>query len=130
MILVDGIVRHETKLRHKRWSHMVSTISDDELHQMAAMLGLKREWHQGASSFSHYDITPPKRAKALLLGAREVSSRALLFLNHDYANRRRVRPCERCNDLIHLGTVPAPGVEVFVPGCPKCDRSVWLAELG
>lgn len=122
MILVDGIARHETKLRHKRWSHMVSTISDDELHQMAAMLGLLRAWHQ-SGSFSHYDITPPKRERAIRLGARVVSSRALLFLNHDYANRRRVRPCEHC---VGKG-VSAAGA--FVPGCLKCDLSLYLAEL-
>lgn len=123
MILVDGISEHVTPLRHKRWSHMVSTVSDEELHAFAARLGLKRAWHQHGS-FSHYDITPPKRERALQLGARSVSARALLFLNHDYANRRQVRPCARC---VECGAVD-PGS--FAPGCVRCDLSIWLAELG
>lgn len=91
MILVDGVQEWETTLRHKRWSHMVSTVSDDELHAFAARLGLKRSWHQNGS-FSHYDITPPKRERALKLGAIAVTSRELLFCNHDYPRRRPGKP--------------------------------------
>lgn len=93
MILVDNITDYTgaTRLRHKRWSHMVSTVNADELHAFAARLGLRREWFQ-AQSFAHYDITPPKRALALDLGAFAVSSRELLYRNFDYAIRRPGRP--------------------------------------
>jgi hypothetical protein len=87
MILVDDVTQHETTLRHKKWSHMVSTVSPEELHAMADKLGLKRSWFQ-SGSFDHYDITPPKRALALKLGAVGVSARILLFGNYDYARRR------------------------------------------
>jgi hypothetical protein len=89
VILVDNIQSHEAPgIRYKRWSHMVSTVSLDELHEMADQLGLKRAWFQGGASFAHYDITPTKRALAVKLGAREVDSRVLLFNNFDYAIKR------------------------------------------
>ena len=50
--------------------HMVAD-SDDELHAMAAALGLRRSWHQRG----HYDISRQKRAKAVALGAVEITLR-------------------------------------------------------
>lgn len=44
-----------------------------ELHEMARLLGLKREWFQKRPNFPHYDLSPGKRAQALRLGAREFS---------------------------------------------------------
>lgn len=88
MILVDGITEHATSLRYKRWSHMVSTVNADELHMFAARIGLKRGWFQSSASFDHYDVTPPKRAAALQLGAHAVDARILLFANYDYVARR------------------------------------------
>ena len=85
--VIESVTTYETKLRHKRWSHMVSTEGPDELHAMAARLGLKREWFQ-SGSFDHYDITPPKRQLALKLGALEVNARLVLFGNYDYRRRR------------------------------------------
>jgi len=87
MILVDKITTYETGLRYKNWCHMVSTESPDELHELARRIGLERRWFQRAS-FDHYDITPPKRAHAVALGALEVDARVLLFANYDYARRR------------------------------------------
>ena len=57
-----------------RWCHMITDGNEEELHQMAEKLGLKRKWFQG----DHYDLTPSKRALAVKLGAREVSSRDLV----------------------------------------------------
>jgi hypothetical protein len=94
VILVDGVTEHEaTGLRHKRWSHLVSTTDETELHQFAARLGLRRAWAQlrPASSAAHYDVTPPKRALALRLGAKEVTGRVLVRLNYDGMTRRGLR---------------------------------------
>jgi hypothetical protein len=84
-IFVDPPKRYETKLRHKVWSHMVSDTSADELHEFAQRLGLKRAWSQGGAGKGphHYDVTPAYRAKALVLGAVEVSSRELVRKNYD-----------------------------------------------
>ena len=119
MILVDGVTEYETKLKHKKWSHMVSTVSLDELMHFVARLDLKREWLQ-VSSFVHFDITPPKRLRAIKLGAVEVSSRGLCFANFDYANKRVVRPCADCSKV----GIVEPGK--FVAGCPRCDLSQYL----
>jgi len=51
--------------------------SDEELHALAAKLGLKRAWHQTnpPHAVSHYDLTVRKRARAVELGAIEVEAR-------------------------------------------------------
>jgi hypothetical protein len=57
--------------------HMVAD-SDDELHAMAARIGVSRRWHQGPPRHdSHYDIALSKRRLAVKNGAVEVSWRTL-----------------------------------------------------
>jgi hypothetical protein len=46
----------------------------DELHALAEAIGLRREWFQG----DHYDLIPFRRARALALGAIEISTRDLV----------------------------------------------------
>lgn len=50
--------------------------SDDELHEFAAKIGMKREWFQPHRVANHYDLTPRRRAAALKLGAAETTARA------------------------------------------------------
>ena len=71
MILVDRAV---WRWRGRRWAHLVSDVSHDELHAFAARLGLRREWFQG----DHYDVPEPVRARAVALGAAEVASGELV----------------------------------------------------
>ena len=94
VILVDGITEHETKLLYKRWSHMVSDVSEEELHAFAAKIGLRREWFQGRpkASAAHYDVTPTKRALAIKHGAVAVTSRELVLRNYDGLCRRGLLP--------------------------------------
>ena len=57
MILLDNI------------GHLVSTVSEDELHIFASKLGLKRKWYQDLRH-PHYDLTTPRmKHKALNMGA-------------------------------------------------------------
>lgn len=85
MILVDAIREWPKKpgLRWTRWSHLMSDVSNEELHAFAQRIGLKREWFQdvpGARSYlSHYDVTPPLRLRALRSGAVEVTSREMVL---------------------------------------------------
>lgn len=98
MILVDVITTHEAPgLRYNRWSHLVSTTGEAELHDFAARLGLRRDWAQlrPKASQAHYDVTPPKRALAIRLGAREVAGRDLVRLNYDGPTRRGLRGEDR-----------------------------------
>lgn len=52
-----------------RWSHLMAD-TDEELHEFAARLGLRRSWHQKPGTpISHCDVTDSKRDEALRLGA-------------------------------------------------------------
>lgn len=47
--------------------HMIAD-TEEELHTMAAALGLKRSWFQD-KRIKHYDVSKGKREIAILLGA-------------------------------------------------------------
>ena len=64
------------RLGRMRMSHMTAdTIA--ELHEMAAAVGLRREWFQGPPEHrhAHYDLCQAKRADAVARGARVTNSR-------------------------------------------------------
>lgn len=50
--------------RAYKMSHMIAT-TEQELHDFAALLGLKKKWFQK----DHYDVTMTVREKAIALGA-------------------------------------------------------------
>jgi len=63
--------------KSKKWpygsvSHMYAD-TDEELHALAAKIGLKRAWcsdvTQPDSTLLHYDLSPPKRKQAIAAGA-------------------------------------------------------------
>ena len=59
--------------------HLVSTISEGELHNFAACINLKRDWYQNNKKHPHYDLTTSRaREKARNSGAKLVSSRKLI----------------------------------------------------
>jgi hypothetical protein len=50
--------------------------NEEELHAMAARIGLKEEWFQTGHTnpkFHHYDIIPSKRELAIRFGAKKES---------------------------------------------------------
>lgn len=59
------------------WSHLVAD-TEEELHEFAAALGLRREWFQGHTRIPHYDVTDEKRKEAIARGAVEITSRELV----------------------------------------------------
>ena len=70
-ILVDAAIwPHDGR----RWAHMVSDVSHDELHEFAERLGIPRRGFQG----DHYDVPTEWRERAIEMGAVAVSSRELL----------------------------------------------------
>lgn len=48
--------------------HMIAD-TEEELHAMAARIGVARKWYQG----DHYDIALSKRQMAIVFGAREIT---------------------------------------------------------
>jgi hypothetical protein len=72
MIYVDQIIDYTgiTKLTFKKWCHMWTDGTAEELHVFAEDIGLLRRWFQDKANFPHYDITPSKRTLALSKGAK------------------------------------------------------------
>ena len=84
-ILVDDAV---WPWRGRRWAHLVSDESYEELHAFAARLGLPRHIFQG----DHYDVPTEVRDEAVALGAEAVPARELVRrLNAAGLRRRRSR---------------------------------------
>lgn len=85
-ILVDDAI---WSWRGRRWAHLVSDSSVDELRGFADALGLDRRLFQG----DHYDVTDAMRAVALAAGASPVSSRELV--RRLRASGLRLTPAQR-----------------------------------
>jgi hypothetical protein len=63
------------QLKHLRMCHMIAD-NEDELHAMAARIGVARGWyHKAGTPRSHYDIDAAKRVLALEAGAIEITMR-------------------------------------------------------
>jgi hypothetical protein len=67
-----------------KMSHMIGD-NEDELHAMAAKIGVARRWYQG----DHYDVAMVARAKAVFHGAVEIGMRNLSAM---VMNRRQGLP--------------------------------------
>jgi hypothetical protein len=70
-ILVDSPI---WPFRGRLWCHLVSDTSYDELHALAASLGIPPRAFQG----DHYDLPEELRDAAIALGAEPVSGRELI----------------------------------------------------
>lgn len=58
----------------RRWSHLVSDVSYDELHAFAQQAGIPRRGFQG----DHYDVPEERFDELIVAGASLTSSRDLL----------------------------------------------------
>lgn len=61
-----------TLWRGRRWAHLMGDTLE-ELHAMAARLGLPQRAFQDKPSGAHYDVTVEMRERALQLGATAIS---------------------------------------------------------
>lgn len=85
-ILIDEARWHH---RGRKWCHLVSDLSYDELHRFAASNGIPRRGFQG----DHYDVPEEHRAELIARGAVAVESRVLL--RRLKAGGLRLTPTER-----------------------------------
>jgi hypothetical protein len=83
-VLVDQAV---WPWRGRRWAHLVSDHSYEELHAFAERLGVPRRAFQG----DHYDLPADDRERAVELGAQPVDARELVRRLRA-AGLRRPRP--------------------------------------
>jgi len=60
--------------RGKKWCHLVSDVSYDELHDFADRVGIPRRGFQG----DHYDVPEEYREQLLAAGAEPIESRELV----------------------------------------------------
>lgn len=72
--LFDGRSYGAPKIRGRdvEWCHLTAD-TPDELHAFAARLGLKRAWAQRDTYTGHYDLTAGMRARAVRMGAVELT---------------------------------------------------------
>jgi len=68
-VYVDNAV---TLWRGRRWAHLMADTLD-ELHVMAAALGMPRRAFQDKTSGAHYDVDADLRERAIALGAIPIS---------------------------------------------------------
>lgn len=91
-VYVDDMHRYPAgEFGRMKMSHMVAD-TDEELHAMAARIGVARRWFQG----DHYDVSISKRALAIAAGAVPVTWRQLGVMT---LHRRRTG---------ELGPAPVP----------------------
>lgn len=74
--------------RGRRWAHLVSDESYEELHAFAAQLGIPRRVFQG----DHYDVPTEIRAAAVDAGAVPVDGRELVVRLRSAGLRRPRQP--------------------------------------
>jgi hypothetical protein len=76
--------RNEFNPKHGRRMVMCHMIADtpEELHAMAAKIGMRREWFQGKSSFPHYDVCLSRKRQAIKYGA-------TVLQRLDFINKKR-----------------------------------------
>ncbi|MSY91886.1 MAG: DUF4031 domain-containing protein [Actinobacteria bacterium] len=85
-VLVDAAI---WPFEGRKWAHLVSDTSFDELHAFAEQLGIPRRAFQG----DHYDVPTDYRDRAIALGAEAVTSRELVRRLRA-AGLRRVRSAD------------------------------------
>lgn len=108
-VLVDQAV---WPWRGRRWAHLVSDESYDELHAFAERLGIPRRAFQG----DHYDVPADAREQAIALGAEAVDARVLVRRLNASGLRRPARQHRDEAVLVIVEVVPDDPLGVALLG--------------
>jgi hypothetical protein len=82
----DWRQRATIRQRDDRWSHLLAD-DPDELHDMAARLGIPQrgyQRHRRSSALNHYDLPESLRLQAIELGAVAITWRQLARLTREW----------------------------------------------
>ncbi len=113
----------------RRWSHLVSDSSFEELHAVARRAGIPERGFEG----DHYDVPEERYAGLVAAGAVPVTSRELLRRLQGAGLRRRKRRGERILSSLPAGTGHGGGgrVDVVLSAKPPLERvrAVVLAAV-
>lgn len=72
-VYVDDMYKYTMgQFGRMKMSHMIGT-DEQELHEMAAKIGVARKWYQG----DHYDVSMTMRQRAIESGATAITMREL-----------------------------------------------------
>jgi hypothetical protein len=79
-VYVDSM---QAKVGRMRMCHMIAD-TDEELHAMAAAIGVRRKWWQSPekTSGSHYDVCLKMRAAAIKNGAVQITVKQCAAMNY------------------------------------------------
>lgn len=78
-VYVDDMFKYPMgQFGRMKMSHMIAD-TEEELHAMAAKIGVQRKWYQG----DHYDVSMDKRLKAIEFGAQAITLRELSKMSMD-----------------------------------------------
>lgn len=59
--------------------HLICDGDLNELHALAARIGMKRKWFQPHGAIPHYDLTEARREEAVRAGAVEIDRRGIVL---------------------------------------------------
>lgn len=94
----DAVTAYVDRLVDYGWRlgpscHLIAD-TDEELHAIAARIGMRRAWHQAPPkhSTSHYDLTASRRAAAIRVGAVELDRNAFVAVIRRLRAAREATP--------------------------------------
>jgi hypothetical protein len=100
------------RFRDMKMSHMIADTAE-ELHTLAAAIGMRREWYQG----DHYDLNEPRRAAAIAAGAVPVTLRQCAVMARE--QRRRGGPLPKPEEVDRIIDARATRLKARYPHYPR-----------
>lgn len=84
LVSADPEARRVGRKHGHQWCHMWCEPGEEEqLHELATKIGMRRAWYQPHRLAGHYDLVPTRRAAAIEAGAIETDFREWLRAKRD-----------------------------------------------